>query len=105
MEDSKIWVGLFGVTPKSNLNLLNGSSGAYVNILGPANNRDDFLSKVSEKLDEHGFYLIEKEDIDTIENRRFLNKLGQEVQTLRNLLGNRNSILLGTFYMYDHDDA
>lgn len=105
MEDSKIWVGLFGVTSKSDLDLLNGSSGAYVNILGPANNREDFLSKVSEKLEEQGFYLIEKEDIDTVENRRFLNKLGQEVLTLRNLLGNRNSIVLGTFYTYDYDDA
>src|SRR5438128_12354509 len=105
MKDSDIWVGIFGVAPHSDREVLQGAEGAYVNIIGFAYDRQNFIEKASAKMNAIGFYVFEYEDVATFEERRLANSLGPDFTAMRHSLNRDEPIKFGSFYSFDHADA
>ena len=99
--DYDIWIAMATLKPLEGNNDLGGASGAIVNILDCAINKEDFILKAQNKLNEFGFYLVELEDIELFNfDKNYddnLNEIAEQVKISKNFRW-------GSFYTYDEEE-
>lgn len=94
-------IGLAKVIPiKNNSNVLNGSKGAYVNVLGYILDRDIFIEEAKKVLLEAGLKVIKFEDIETISERLNSFEVEKYLLDMVNQLNENNKVIFGTFHAY-----
>jgi hypothetical protein len=96
-----IWIGLVGIVPyEGNDSLGKGTGGAYTNVLGYADNYDDFVSKVANALKTQGFEMFEIEDVELYSDRILKFQVDNEIIELAREVESKNEYRYGKFYTF-----
>jgi hypothetical protein len=95
------WIGLAHVRPMPGNSALGGSTGAYVAVVGIADDVDAFARIVTAKLNEYDFQVIGIEDIEMFEKRSARCNVDADVTRMAASLNMENPIALATFHAYN----
>jgi altronate dehydratase len=97
----EVWIGLAKVNAK-NKNVFKNANNAYVNVIGLANNKNNFRERVKEELLQLNLSLTRLEDVEIFNNRvqsyrvdKVLYKLADE------LLKNGKWVKFSKFHTYE----
>lgn len=98
-----IWIGLVGVTPQPENDLLGDAKGAYVNVLASATSASEYTDKVKRALHEAGLSLIEIENPEPLSERLSKWSVDEEIMTMAETVRRIDSVTFGTFYKYENE--
>lgn len=99
-DDSCVWIGLVGVSPREGCDLITTDEGAYVNFLTLASSEAEYRAKVSGAL---GFYRLELIEFEDIRPFVFDEGAAPEIETIAlDLASNRNPqhVIFATFHTF-----
>lgn len=93
----EVWIGLFGLILEEENEVLPGCDYAYVNALAVASDRQEFESRVSEKLQELKFTIDEIEDVEPFSQRIENYIVVEEIQQLAEEAKKTGIVIFDTF--------
>lgn len=102
---SEVWIGLAQVIERRGGNVLQGSPGAFVNILARACGVEEYHAVVTGAVDELSLDLKEIEDAEPLWQRT--NRTSVEPQLLNEaeLVRITGAVRFGTFHAFDEDSG
>lgn len=104
--EKSIWIGMVQVLSLPGSEILQGVSGAYVNILTWAANPSEFREKAKELMDYLGVKLVGVEDEEPLSKREERGEVDADVaQVALEVKGNPKSIRYMTFHTWTEVDA
>lgn len=96
------WIGLFEVRPQdSNRQVLGGAAGAFVNVLGLAEESDCFVSMARQHLADSGFEVLNADDVGLISERIERDELIDALLKLVDDLCDETPIIFDEFQAYE----
>jgi hypothetical protein len=102
---NQLWIGLVHLKPL-NKGDLEGSAGAYTNIITWACNSAGFREKAETIAATMDLYVVEIEEDEPLSQRFPDSIMTEELEDMVSRAEhNPNAIVYGTFYHYPHDDA
>ncbi len=104
-RETQLWIGLVHLKPLKR-DGLEGSAGAYTNIITWACDSASFQKKAETIAATMDLYVVEIEDEEPVSQRFTDSILGEELEDMRARAEfNPDAIVYGTFHQYSHDDA
>lgn len=100
----EVWIGMVNIRPQVGNDLLEGHSGAYVNVLTPAEDLADYGIRVSGALAEMGFDVIEIDDAEPMTQRVRSYVVDPGLKQLAVEVKRDWKLRVGSFHSYTDDD-
>ncbi len=98
--DSNVWIGLAHVRPFANNALLGDGSGAFVPVVGLAQNAEELSTLAATLLYHHQFEVVEVEDIELLSTRMKKHSVEHELLLVVETLSEDNRVQVGAFQVY-----
>lgn len=104
--EKSIWIGMVHMLSLPTSEILQGVSGAYVNILTWASSRAEFRDKAQELMDYLGLKLVGVEDEEPLSERKKKGDLDSDIlEVASEVEGNLQSIRYMTFHTWKEVNA
>jgi hypothetical protein len=97
----QIWIGLVGIRPLPDAEVLQEVSGAYTNVLTWASSGTEFAERVRKLMDEMKMIITEIEDAEPLSNRGGVEDFDGEIaESISEVEKNPDAIVYGTFHSW-----
>jgi hypothetical protein len=100
-DDALLWIGLAEVVGTSKSAEISSAEGAFVHIVGVAEDQEAFASRLSEELDHRGLALISLDEVEPLLDRQVYGHVNQELLEAASLLDEDCPVRFGTFQAFD----
>ena len=105
MNIKQVWVGLADVVPAKGSKALGESKGAFVNVLGLASSKSQFIELAKEALIKEGFFLVSLEEVELFFERIKSYEVADELHDLANQIKEKGGVGWGKFHTYAKDET
>ena len=100
-KEAEVWIGLVGVKPVADCDLLDGAAGAYVNMLAWANCATELRAKATDACGDYKLEVTEFDDVEPFSLRVRQHEVAKELLDLAKEVEATRNVRFGTFHLWD----